>query len=146
MNRLEIANAFHENGFNCCQSTLAAFTDRLGIAEETALRLGSGFGSGAGTGELCGALVGAIMALDLNDKSDVTSDAVAAKRRAAARARKLQERFSERFGALRCRDLLRAEKEEPSEAVAQMGLKNHCAIMIASAVELADEMMKEEEA
>ncbi len=144
MNRMEQATAYHEKGYNCCQSTLAAFSDRLGIPEETALRLGAGFGSGAGTGELCGAITGVIMALDLIAGGDVTSDPVAAKRRAVGRAKELQKRFSGQFGALRCRELLRAEKEEPSEAVKSLGITNHCGVMIASAVELAEELLNEE--
>ncbi len=144
MNRMETANQTHQKGYNCCQSVLSAFTDRFDIPEEAALRVGAGFGSGAGTGELCGALTGGIMALDLLAAGDVTGDPAAAKRRAAARAKELQQRFSERFGALRCRELLKNEKEEPSEAVRALGITSHCGVMIASAVELVEEMLKEE--
>ena len=145
MNRMETALTFHDRGFNCCQSVLAGFADRLGIPEETALRLGAGFGSGAGTGELCGALTGAIMALDLMFPADLDNP-VASKKQAVQRAKRLQQRFSERFGALRCRDLLRAEKEDPPETVASLRLGNHCAVMIATAVELTQEMLDEEKA
>ena len=145
MDRLELANSYHQKGYNCCQSVLAAFGDRLGMPEATYLSLGAGFGSGAGTGELCGALTGAIMALDLMLPAD-TSDPVGSKRRAVGRAKTLQQRFSTQFGALRCRELLRAENEEPSPAVAAMGLGNHCAVMIASAVKLVEDILKEEDA
>ena len=143
MNRMELANACHGQGCNCCQSVLAAFADRFDIPRETALRLGAGFGGGAGTGELCGAITGGILALDLIAGGDM-SDIAQAKRRAAARARELQQRFSERFGALRCRELLRNEKEEPSDAVRALGIADHCGVMIASAVELAEEILREE--
>jgi C_GCAxxG_C_C family probable redox protein len=144
MNRMETANALHEKGYNCCQCVLGAFVDRLGIPEETALRIGAGFGGGAGTGELCGAITGAVMVMDLAANDDAKGDPVGAKRRASARSKKLQARFSERFGALRCRELLRGEKEEPSEAVAALGITNHCGVMIASAVELVEELLREE--
>ena len=52
----------------------------------------------------------------------------------------------ERFGAVRCRDLLKNEKEEASEAVRALGITNHCGVMIATAVELVEEMLNEEEA
>ena len=136
MNRMKTANAYHEKGYNCCQSVLAAFADRCGISEETALRIGAGFGGGAGTGELCGAITGGIMALDLSAGGSM-EDPVGSKRRASARSRSLQKSFSGQFGALRCRELLRGEKEEPSEAVSAMGIQNHCGVMIASAVELS---------
>ena len=144
MNRLELANNYHKRGYNCCQSVLGAFSDRLEISEETAMRLGAGFGSGAGTGELCGAITGAVMALDLIAGGDAADDPAGAKRRAAARSRELQTRFSQRFGALRCRELLRNEKEEPSEAVKALGISNHCGVMIATAVELTEELLNEE--
>ena len=141
MNRMELANACHEQGYNCCQSVLAAFADRFDIPKETALRLGAGFGGGAGTGELCGAITGGVMALDL--LADM-GDPAQAKRRAVARSKELQKRFAERFGALRCRELLRNEKEEPSDAVRALGIANHCGVMIASAVELVEQIMNEE--
>lgn len=143
MNRMETANAYHEKGYNCCQSVLAAFADRYDIPEETALRIGAGFGGGAGTGELCGAIAGGVMALDLLATGSV-ADPVGSKRGASARAKALQKRFSERFGALRCRELLRGEKEEPSEAVAALGIRNHCGVMIASAVEIVEDLLREE--
>ncbi|MBQ9458924.1 MAG: C_GCAxxG_C_C family protein [Oscillospiraceae bacterium] len=144
MNRMEKANSVHEKGFNCCQSVLAAFSDLYDVSEETALRIGAGFGGGAGTGELCGAITGAVMALDLIACGDVTGDPVSAKRAAAARSKELQNRFMEQFGALRCQELLRNEKEEPSEAVKALGITKHCGVMIASAVELVEELLKEE--
>lgn len=144
MNRLQTANAYHEKGYNCCQSVVAAFSDLFDISEEAALRLGAGFGGGAGTGELCGAITGAILALDLIAGGDVTSDPAGAKRRAAARSKELQARFSEQFGALRCKELLRNEKEEPSEAVKALGITNHCGVMIASAVEIVENILSEE--
>lgn len=146
MNRMETAIAYHDKGYNCCQSVLAAFADRLGIPEETALRVAAGFGSGAGTGELCGAITGGVMALDLIAGGDVTGDPKGSKRLAVSRAKALQQRFSEQFGALRCAELLRNEKEEPSDAVRALGVTNHCAVMIASAAELVEKLLKEEEA
>ena len=143
MNRMETANAAHEKGFNCCQSVLSAFADRFDIPEESALRIGAGFGGGAGTGELCGAIVGAIMALDIISAGDVTSEPAAAKRAAAAKSKEFQKRFAEQFGALRCSELLKNEKEEPSEAVRALGIKGHCGVMIASAAELAEQILNE---
>lgn len=144
-NRMETANAYHEKGYNCCQSVLAAFADQYDISEETALRLAAGFGGGAGTGELCGAITGGVMALDLIAGGDVTSDPKGGKRRAAARSKMLQERFMEQFGALRCKELLKNEKEEPSDAVKALGIADHCGVMIASAVEAVEIILNGED-
>ena len=51
----------------------------------------------------------------------------------------------ERFGAVRCRELLKNEKEQASDAVRALGVTNHCGVMIATAVEIVEEMLKEEE-
>ena len=64
--RLQMASELHEQGFNCCQSVLAAFADRLGLDEQTYRKLGSGFGGGAGRGELCGAVTGAEKVFDFS--------------------------------------------------------------------------------
>ena len=144
MNRMETAIAYHDQGYNCCQSVMAAFMDRFDIPADAALRIGAGFGSGTGTGELCGAITGALMTLDLIASGGVTSDPVGAKRKASARSRELQKRFSEQFGAVRCRELLRNEKEEPSDAVKALGITHHCAVMIASAVEIVEHLLEEE--
>ena len=51
-----------KSGFNCAQSVFAAFCDKVGMPEETALRVSAGLGGGVGrTREVCGALFGAAM-------------------------------------------------------------------------------------
>ena len=55
MNRYEKATAYHHQGFNCCQSVLAAYTDLTGLTEQASFDLGGGFGAGAQTGESCAA-------------------------------------------------------------------------------------------
>ena len=140
--RMKRANGFHDRGFNCCQSVLAAFTDVTGLSEEESFRIAAGFGRGAGTGELCGALSGAVMVLSLATPMD-PADPVTGKKRAMAESRELQKRFSERFGHLRCQELL-AEKYDPETVApeaAAMGITGHCALMIASAVEITEELL-----
>ena len=91
------ANGFHDRGFSCSQSVLAAFTDVTGLSEEESFRIAAGFGRGAGTGELCGALSGAVMVLSLATPMD-PADPVTGKKQAMAKARELQKRFSARYG------------------------------------------------
>ena len=144
MNRYEQAAAYHDRGFNCCQSVLAAYQDKIGLTEEQCLTLGSGFGRGAGTGELCGAVIGGVMVLDLLVPAD-PSDVVGSKKAAMARARDLQTRFRERFGALRCQELLPKPftPEQLTDTVKAMNLTNHCSILIVTVVEILEEMLAE---
>ena len=49
-------------GFNCSQSVLSAFSDKLKLDNETALKVASGFGAGMGRLQsTCGAVTGAYM-------------------------------------------------------------------------------------
>lgn len=144
MNRLEKAVDYHIKGFNCAQSVLAAFTDVTGLSEEISMNVGGGFGGGAGTGELCGAVSGAIMVLGLLTPVD-SEDPVGSKKRTVALSKELQKRFSEKFNALRCRELLQNKKigEESTLTAKAMGLTNHCDIMIITAVEIVEELLAE---
>jgi C_GCAxxG_C_C family probable redox protein len=132
-------------GFNCSQSVLAAFEDLTGPSQQDSCNIAGGFGGGAGTGELCGAVSGALMTLGVLTPVDL-SDPVGSKKRTVALSKEFQKRFAERFGALRCQDLLK-KKEQPSETVTpaavRLGVTGHCSIMIATAVEILEEMLAE---
>jgi len=144
MNRFERANAFHHKGFNCCQSVVAAFSDLTGLSEQESFNMSSGFGGGAGTGELCGAITGAVMTLGLLTPVDM-EDPIGSKKKTVALGKEFQKRFSERFNALRCHDLLKNkfEPDDTTPAAKAMGLTNHCDIMIVTAVEIVEEILKE---
>lgn len=144
MNRTEKAYAYHKQGYNCCQSVVAAFSDLTGLSEQTSFDIGGGFGGGAGTGELCGALTGAIMTLSLLQPSE-PADPVGSKKKAVGLSKELQKRFSEKFGALRCRELLQNKfvPDDTTPAAKAMGLTGHCDIMIVTAVEIVEEILAE---
>ena len=144
MERVELAHEYHKNGYNCCQSVLAAFSDITGLSEQASMDIGGGFGGGGGTGELCGALSGAIMALGLMSPVD-ENDPVGSKKRTVAQAKELQKRFSEKFGALRCQDLLKNKftPDDTTPAAKTLGLTGHCAIMVVTAVEIVEAMLAE---
>ena len=147
MERCELAHAYHKKGYNCCQSVLAAFSELTGLSEKTCMDIGAGFGGGAGTGELCGAGSGAIMAIGLLTPVD-PADPVASKKRTAVLGKELQRRFSEKFGALRCRDLLKNREGDAdgSAAARAMGLTGHCDIMVVAAVEILEQLIAEQQA
>ena len=46
----ESAIAYHDNGFNCAQSVLAALQEETGLDESTAKRVAAGFGGGVRCG------------------------------------------------------------------------------------------------
>lgn len=62
----DTAYAYFLKGYNCSQSVVAAFAPQLGLPEELALRLSSGFGAGIGRmREVCGAFCGVVSVLSL---------------------------------------------------------------------------------
>ena len=145
MTRTEKAYAYHQQGRNCCQSVLASFTDLTGLSEEESFRIGGGFGAGAGTGELCGAISGAVMTLGLVSGAD-PSDPVGSKKRAMGLAREMQKRFREKFGALRCEELLKKKfaPDDTTPAAKAMGITAHCSIMVVTAAEIVEELLREQ--
>lgn len=91
-------DAFRE-GYNCCQAVAAAFSDRIGLPLELAVKLVSGFGAGMGRlREVCGAVSG--MTFVANALCGY-SDPKAAEEKAAhyARIQKLAEKFREETAA-----------------------------------------------
>ena len=145
MNRCSLANEYHRRGFNCSQSVLAAFSDLTGLSEQESFNVAGGFGGGAGTGELCGAITGAVMTLGLLTPVDM-DDPAGSKKRTVALSKELQKRFVERFGALRCQELLKAKvQSDPvnTPAAHALGITTHCSIMIVTAVEIVEEMLAE---
>ena len=97
MERTEKAVECKQNGCNCCQAVLLAFSDVLGLPEETLKRLGAAFGSGMGGMDgTCGALCGAEMVLGLRDYAGKPMHAA---------AKAVHESFREKSGATICREL-----------------------------------------
>ncbi|MCI8526219.1 MAG: C_GCAxxG_C_C family protein [Oscillospiraceae bacterium] len=96
---------FHE-GYNCSQSVLLAFTDRLPMDWETAARLSASFGGGMGRlREVCGAVSAMFMIAGLlrgySDPADPQ-----AKAEHYRRVQALAAAFRERHGTILCRELL----------------------------------------
>ena len=144
MNRFEKAFSLHEKGYNCAQAVIGAYADTIGIDEQAAFSIGAGFGGGAGTGELCGAISGAVMVLGLLTPVD-PEDPVGSKQRTTALSKAFQKRFAEKFGYLRCHDLLRnpTQASDATPAAQAMGVTHHCRLMIVTAVEIVEEMLAE---
>lgn len=88
---------------NCAQSVIVALNELTGLDEKTAKALGTGLGGGLRCGEACGAYCGAVLALSLT----LGADGVGKPGTPTAEAVKaFSEEFKEKFGAIRCDDLL----------------------------------------
>ena len=136
------AKEYHEKGLNCGQSVLLAFTDVTGFTEEQSMALASGFGGGLRCGGSCGVVNAAAVVLGMAYPSTL-ENGPAGKKRSSELTKAFQQRFTERFRQLNCRELL-ADKELVGTDLAQeLGVTQHCRILVVSGVELLDEMLAE---
>ena len=110
----ERAYALFCEGYNCAQSTFAAFCEEMGLQEETALRLASGLGGGVGRQrEVCGAITGMTMAAGLL-RGYHTPTSGPEKTQTYAMVQQLCAAFREKHGSMICRELLGLDKAEGS--------------------------------
>lgn len=136
------AKEYHEKGLNCGQSVLLAFTDVTGFTEEQSMALASGFGGGLRCGGICGVVNAAAVVLGMAYPSTL-ENGPAGKKRSSELTKAFQQRFTERFRQLNCRELL-ADKELVGTDLAQeLGVTQHCRILVVSGVELLDELLAE---
>ena len=113
------AVALFREGYNCAQAVFAAFHDRVGLSEETALRVALGLGGGVGRmREVCGAICGAAMLAGMvcgaNDPKDR-----AAKALAYQKVQEIAEQFRKTNPSIVCRELLGLSKATPQTSVPQ---------------------------
>ena len=112
MDHVERALEINRSGYNCAQSVLCAFSDLTGLDEKTSLAIAAGLGGGLRSGEVCGAVSGAVLVLGMLYPFADSAD-FEAKQRIAALAKELCAGFKEKYGTVRCAELLkRTEGEE----------------------------------
>lgn len=136
------AKEFHEKGLNCGQSVLLAFTDVTGFTEEQSMALASGFGGGLRCGGICGVVNAAAVVLGMAYPSTL-ENGPAGKKRSSELTKAFQQRFAERFRQLNCRELLADKELVGTELAQELGVTQHCRILVVSGVELLDELLAE---
>ena len=103
--RIERAKALHKQGYNCCQSVVMAYADKLPIDANDAMNVAAPFGRGlAGTREVCGCVSGMAMVCGLTGHT--------------ADVRPLIEKFRADNGDIVCARLLASGKRPCNEMVA----------------------------
>ena len=136
--RCECAIRYRKNGANCAQSLLAAFADVMGITEAQAMAMGAGLGGGVRSGNICGAVNAPVMILGC-----ACPEMAGSKAKAAEITKEFQRRFTERFHKLDCRDLLAEKDLDATDMARELGVTQHCRVLVVSGVELLCEMLEE---
>ena len=146
-NKRDTAVEYFSQKMHCSQAVLAAFSKECGISVEQAFKLGSCFGSGMRKGEVCGACTGALMVLGLLYGQSRVGDQD--ERQRSNRINDLlMERFKKANGSYICNDLLGYDVSTPEgaqRARADGLFTDFCPKMVASAVDILEEIIKEME-
>ena len=94
------------DGYNCCQSILAAYSNIHGVDRKTALKLASGMGGGVGhSGEVCGFVNAACMLLGLKYGTDVPDSKLAV----FPICLEFCDEFMAKYGSVNCKDIIKRD-------------------------------------
>ena len=145
MNKLErcrLAMEYHKRGFNCGQSVLEAFRDKIGLSEEQCRSIGTGLGGGFRYGGICGAASGAVLVLGMLHPHN--EESAAQKAETAKLVKELVGRFAGQFNdKTDCRDLLQERELQAVPEVAELGATKHCETLIISSVAILYDYLEE---
>lgn len=132
MTRSEIAVEKHKQGYNCAQSVVCTFADKLNMDESLLYKMAEGFGGGMGTGKgVCGAMAGVAMISGLVNSDGDIEHAGGTKAISTRTAGLLSKEFAEKAGGLYCKDI---------KSGAGTGTPTSCSDCIAIAAELAEQL------
>jgi C_GCAxxG_C_C family probable redox protein len=140
MKHSDKAAANFMQGYNCAQSTAAAFAEDFGLEEALVLKMTAGFGGGmGGLRETCGAVVAMAFIAGLHAGSYAPED-LAAKKALYDLVKKMVSEFSNQHGTTCCAELLAKAScpanLDPSERNAEYYATRPCARLVASAAEI----------
>ena len=113
------AMEYHEKGLNCGQSVLLAFADITGFSEEQSMALASGFGGGLRCGGVCGVVNAAAVVLGMVYPATLEN------------------------GAAGKKGSSELTKEYAGDFLRELGVTQHCRVLVVSGVELLCEMLEE---
>ena len=142
---LKALDYFHR-GYNCAQSVFTAFAEHIGITEELALRLSSGFGAGVGRMRgMCGAFSGLTLVAGYSKGN--LSGQPEDKEVIFSLVRELADAFKAEFGTLTCRELLHLDEQaqegaRPSERTQAYYDARPCERCVAFCARKAAELMQ----
>lgn len=136
------------NDCNCAQAVFAAFADKMGIDEISALKLSSSFGGGMGRlREVCGAVSGMFMVAGALYGYDYNDDEK--KKAHYELIQSMAERFKDKHGTIICRELLElgagSSDPAPSPRTAEYYASRPCIRFVETAAQIAEELIESRE-
>lgn len=144
MTRGDRAKELFLEGYNCSQAVAIAFSDIIGMDEQTIAKLVSGYGGGMGRmREVCGTVSGAVFVLS----SIFGYDDPKASNEKKALYEHIQEfgkRYAEQNGSIVCRELLGLDKKgfdspTPQKRTTEYYKKRPCPELVKSSADILEE-------
>ena len=138
MSEINEAVKLFNSGYVCSQAVFAAFSPKLGLEKNQALKIGACFGSGMRNGEVCGACTGALMVLGLKYGESKAMSNEACER--------FLDEFKKENGSYICNDLLGCDittKEGVEFATENKLFKELCPKMVESAAKITEKIINE---
>lgn len=146
--KTEKAKELFKKGYNCSQSVLGVFCEDAGLDFDTAMKIACPLGGGMGRmREVCGAVSGMFMASGLIYST--TDGSAENKANQYKIVQELAKRFKEKNESIICRELLEGVESStspiPSERTESYYKKRPCIDLVADAVEILEQFIKEKE-
>ena len=102
---------YFDEGYNCAESVLLAFTDYFNIKDDNIPKIATMFGGGISrNGLICGALSGAVISIGLRNGRLTPDDD---KLKGYDKTGVIIDSFYERFGSINCKDLIGVSLQDP---------------------------------
>lgn len=147
MNKVEIAQKYFANQYNCSQSVFATLAPDLGLSVDNSLKIACAFGGGMGKQQYtCGAVTGAIMAIglkfgkglnDSDDKKQVSYDKTV----------QFLNKFKAIHGSITCKDLLKGldmnKPDDLEQMISEAMFTKLCPQYVATAVQITEHLFTE---
>jgi C_GCAxxG_C_C family probable redox protein len=146
MKKVDKANEYFRNKFNCSQAVFTVFGTDYGLSENDCLKIGCSFGAGMGRQQMtCGAVTGALLAIGLK-YGKALGDSEDKKQETYMKTREFFTEFIKIHGSSSCRELLVGlDMNDPKDyqKIIDQGLfDTNCEKYVADAVRIAEKIMK----
>ena len=151
--RVSRAVDYFMQGYGCCQSVVAAFSDLYGMDEEMALKVGAGFGGGVGRLRMmCGAVSGLVVLAGL-DCGETDGSNREGKSACYKVVQDLLEQFKQANGSIICAEILGLQGHEKavstyeaSPRTAEYYKTRPCAAKVESAARIFANYLRQKDA
>ena len=143
MNKPLIARQCFNEGYNCAQAILFAYSEEFGLSKDMALKLSTGLGSGMNCGEVCGAVTGALIVIGLKYGNGINGS-LEDKETTNKLIAEFYPKFKEKNGSIICKEILKHDLsiEDELKIIIEKNLFGTvCPYMVESAVEILEELL-----